>query len=690
MDSYHLKLCISIGLLLGLSAPAQAQDASASTSNQAAAALDSIFNVRTAPDAKSMGIFQGSFLDAIRPEVPNTQLAFLVDVTESMADQLPGIREKIPQVVGDIERASGNKVEVAIVSFADSGTADKPLSGIEAGFTHDREQIQKMVDVLKPRSGRPYFPEAVDLAIFKSLKQLPWSEDEAAHRMIFLISDAPPYDAAFEEEKTASRRWYDTDALVNLANHSGIQVHCLLCESRPEEKEAFSAVVDKTRNFMGQLSSRTGGLMLDLSFSQVRDKVVKASNRPRAEFAFVGAIRDQDVEALLNTTQQKVGDLANLRIAVMPHVGWNDMTFYHEVPGVQFSTQLRYSLKRLPGLRVVSSRDIESEFLRLKSGAVPVEQWPQALCLRLRADLLITGDVRTRGEVSDVQSRIYVPDSDKPIAAISASGTPDILMASFLQAVQQTQSTNPSLIVLNKALGTEQATDLRQFWPGVLSELEPFDQRTLISAMSLIEESIDVTLPADEREESLATAIDLLEPLSQAGDSSAFSFLLSASAHFNLAKVHEVQGQLTDAKKQMSNAIVYLKKAFDGRRAINDRLLQTEIEADHALLVRRDFSAAQRRYKEIAEFTEASQLHMALRAHWMLAGIECGDWGAAESKDFKADPQSAREHLIHILAFWPESDEARVIQKYMRWDHSDGKTNVPYFPREGELLLTAN
>ncbi|PQO28653.1 VWA domain-containing protein [Bremerella cremea] len=656
----------------------------------AAAALDSIFNVRTAPDAKSMGIFQGSFLDAIRPESPGMQIAFVVDTTESMTGQLAGIKEKIPQVVADLKRATNGKVEVAVIAYADSGQGQKPLVGVKDGFVSDDAKFKTLVENLQPQSGRPYFPEAVDLAVFKTIQELPWSKDEKMTRWLMLITDAPPYDSSFNEPTTQSKRWYETDALVNLANQRGISIHGLLCESRADEKEAFEASVDKLRDFMGQLTSRTGGLMLDLSFSQIKEKVASAAKRPRADFAFVGEITEKDIENVRKSAQDKFGDMKSLRVAVMPHVPWDAMTFYHEEPGVQFATQLRYSLGRLPGIKTVSSRDIESEFLRLKSGPVDQSQWPQALCLRLRADVLIIGDLRVIRDSFDVQSKLYTPKSDTPVAAVAASGTQDVLMASYMKAISETRAAAGPMGLLVKAVNSEQASDLRQFWPGALGKLDAQQKASLISAMDMIEKSLDISVEPSIRVDDLQTAFQLLNPLAKDPEATSFTYTLLASAHYNMAKTQEEIGETNSAKENMQYAIGYLTKAFDGRRELNDRLLQAEIEADYSLLVRKDYAAAVRRYQSITEFSEASLLKMALRAHWMLAGIECGDWGAASSKDFKPSPAAARKQLIDILAFWPESEEARVIHKYMRWNDDNGQTGTPYFPKEGELLLTAN
>lgn len=656
----------------------------------AAAALGSIFNVRTAPDAKSMGIFQGNFLDTLRPGSPACQIALVVDVTESMADELPGIREKIPMLLADLQRSTDSPVEVAIVLFADSGSSQKPVDGLEEGFTSDANLLQQRLQAIEPRSGRPYFPEAVDLAVFQAIDKLPWAQTDGGTRWIMLMTDAPPYDASFEEPTTNSRRWYDTDVLVSLANHKGIQIHSLLCQSRAQEQEAFEASVHKTRTFMGQLSSRTGGRMLDLSFREIRQQLAQAAQRPPAEFTYVGAITEDDIAKARQERVEQTGEISTLRIAILPHLPWDDLSFYHEDPAVQFATQLRYSLKRLPGVVAINSRDIEAEFLRLKSGPVEKSQWPQALCLRLKADLLIIGDLRAGPNTADVQSKIYSAQAALPVANIAASGTPEALLPAYLQALQQTQNDQQApLQMLSRAVGSEQGSDLRQFWPGVMGQLTPQSQSKMLSALDMIEKSLDITLQPQQRLSDLEQAIKLLQSIVSQDEANGFACLLLASAHFNSARTGEELGQLEEGKSHMAKARVYLNRAFDARRDIKDRLLQAEIEADHLLLIRKDIPAAVRRYEMITSFSESSPLRLALRAHWMLAGIQAGDWGASEHPEFQPAPAAAKRHLIQILAFWPDSEEARVIQKYMRWDPSSGRTGTPYFPREGELLLTA-
>ncbi len=76
-------------------------------------------------------------------------------------------------------------------------------------------------------------------------------------------------------------------------------------------------------------------------------------------------------------------------------------------------------------------------------------------------------------------------------------------------------------------------------------------------------------------------------------------------------------------------------------------------------------------------------LHTALRAHWMLAGIYSGDWGAEELKDV----HKARDHLRIILAHWPQSDEAKYITSKLRWDSQAGKNRFQHLPQRNKPLL---
>ena len=114
--------------------------------------------------------------------------------------------------------------------------------------------------------------------------------------------------------------------------------------------------------------------------------------------------------------------------------------------------------------------------------------------------------------------------------------------------------------------------------------------------------------------------------------------------------------------------------------------MKTEIEADFALLVQRNVGQAIQKYQELAGTDPKSDtnIHSALRAHWMLAGIYSGDWGVAEKF---VDKEQARQHLIQILAFWWDSPEANFIKNSLRWSAEEQKTMFPNFPLQNETVV---
>src|SRR5262245_23733640 len=50
--------------------------------------LSTLFNPRTAPAQKTMGLLQRSFLDLVEESQPKLEVAFVIDGTDSMAAQL--------------------------------------------------------------------------------------------------------------------------------------------------------------------------------------------------------------------------------------------------------------------------------------------------------------------------------------------------------------------------------------------------------------------------------------------------------------------------------------------------------------------------------------------------------------------------------------------------------------------------
>jgi tetratricopeptide (TPR) repeat protein len=162
-----------------------------------------------------------------------------------------------------------------------------------------------------------------------------------------------------------------------------------------------------------------------------------------------------------------------------------------------------------------------------------------------------------------------------------------------------------------------------------------------------------------------------------------------ASAAYNLAKLHERSGDSDQARLNQQQALSSLKEAFRLRTQLVDRLTRLEVQADHALMVTRDIEEAVRLYEEILQFSEASPLRPALRAHWMLMGIHLGAWQIDATHPNLVQPDRAREHLLRILAFWPASSEAAAVKRFVLWDEKAGRSRTPYLPVDSQPLAVA-
>ena len=125
----RLVLCLLFVLGLGRSAFA-VQEPSAT-----AAALRAIFNPQRAPAARSMGLFQANFLDALPPVNHALQLAVVVDTTESMSNELQAVRESLPAM------------------FA--GKAGLGIPDPDAGLAGTVQEQELVTALLRPDADRP-------------------------------------------------------------------------------------------------------------------------------------------------------------------------------------------------------------------------------------------------------------------------------------------------------------------------------------------------------------------------------------------------------------------------------------------------------------------------------------------------------------------------------------------------------
>lgn len=654
-------------------------------------ALESIFNPDRAPAKRTMGLLQRSFLDLVESSEDALEVALVVDGTDSMAADIEGVRESLRKMVADLRNYRGDDVTFGLVVYRDEGAPSGKVTVPLKDFTTDVSVLEKAFAEIQPETGAPYFPEVPDLAIHRALTELPWSDDPDTTRWLILFADAPPYDPDFEEEDTGARRWYDTDILVDLARRKQVQVSCILCTSREREESAYKQTLDKTRAFMNALASGTDGLMLDLSYPDIQASLVEAAKKPRAEVQRIGQITREDVEAAREaeeTAKSKVAVSQRLRLAVLPHVPLQNMTFDPEQPSVQIATELREKFRKIPGADVASPVDVQRSWRRVGTGDLATAARLQALAVRLRVDYVVWGSYREAQGIVQVRSALYDKRSGQKISdasVLTSASLPETQVAGSvvgkLLAAAAAVETAPRLAV---AFGDYQQNEglRRQIITPVSNSVGA--RTDALAALESLEQALAFETGNAEGVALLKQAARHLERAVDADPRNPFVHLLQASCSLNLARHYQQLGDDVAATKAMQAFSEALKRAYRDRDNTPDPHVTKEIEADYQLLIRRDCPAAIQLYEELARVQEDTKLHPALRAHWMLAGIYSGDWGVDEAQ---IDPAKARGHLIAILAHWEDSPEAAFIKRHMRWNEEKGKNLFAHFPRSNEPLV---
>lgn len=128
------------------------------------------------------------------------EVMFVVDATGSMGDEINYLKTELGDVIRRAEaQVPAADLRLASVFYRDKG--DDYLTRVQP-FTQDANQLLKFVRAQEAGGGGD-FPEAVDEALRVALQQQ-WSA-EARCRLLFLVLDAPPHEAALTRIQELTR-----------------------------------------------------------------------------------------------------------------------------------------------------------------------------------------------------------------------------------------------------------------------------------------------------------------------------------------------------------------------------------------------------------------------------------------------------------------------------------------------------
>ncbi len=123
------------------------------------------------------------------PQNNQVDIAFMVDATGSMGDELEYLKTELTDVIADVKAKNDNiTVNTGAVFYRDKG--DDYVTKLSA-FTSNTGET---VDFIKEQSadGGGDFPEAVHEALRDAISGLQWSSHARA-RILFVVLDAPPH-----------------------------------------------------------------------------------------------------------------------------------------------------------------------------------------------------------------------------------------------------------------------------------------------------------------------------------------------------------------------------------------------------------------------------------------------------------------------------------------------------------------
>ena len=203
------------------------------------------------------------------PPRPQLDIAFLVDATGSMGDEIDKLKRSMRAVADQIARLP-NRPDVcyALVAYRDRGDAFF-VRGVD--FTNDLPAFQQQLAQLQAAAGGDT-PEALNEALHTAVHRLSWRGDGTA-RMVLLVADAPPH-------LDYGAPYYDTDAIAALAK--GIKLFAV----------GASGLDPVGEYVFRQAAQYTGGRFVFLTYADARDP----SSGPGRETAH--EVRNYSVETL--------------------------------------------------------------------------------------------------------------------------------------------------------------------------------------------------------------------------------------------------------------------------------------------------------------------------------------------------------------------------------------------------------
>lgn len=130
-------------------------------------------------------------MERIRLPPTRMDVAFVVDTTGSMKDDIRAVRDSLSEIVNHITgRTKDLEIRFGVVSYRDHPPQDKSYVTRVFDFTDNVKRVKKIIADLRPSEGGDT-PEAVADGLYDARTKLSWEKD--SYKVMLLVGDAPPH-----------------------------------------------------------------------------------------------------------------------------------------------------------------------------------------------------------------------------------------------------------------------------------------------------------------------------------------------------------------------------------------------------------------------------------------------------------------------------------------------------------------
>ena len=178
---------------------------------------------------------------------PRLDVAFLLDATGSMGDEIDAVKVKIREMISEIALGEpAPDVRFGIVAYRDRG--DDYVTRMYE-LTRDIDEIVENLDEISAAGGGDY-AESFNEGLHVVVQDLNWERKATVAKLVFLVADAPPHLDYAQD--------FDYEDEITIAQASGIAIHAIGASGLDEQgEEIFRQVAEETEGQFRWLAYET-------------------------------------------------------------------------------------------------------------------------------------------------------------------------------------------------------------------------------------------------------------------------------------------------------------------------------------------------------------------------------------------------------------------------------------------------